>query len=31
MDYCTALDRFDFFMLVERQAGFCVMKPVIAY
>jgi len=30
MDYCTSLDRFDFFMLVERQAGLFVMKPVIA-
>ena len=31
MDYCTALDRFDFSMIVRRQGDLSVMKPVISF
>jgi len=29
LEYCTALDRFDFAMRVEKQDGLLVMKPVV--
>jgi 2-phosphosulfolactate phosphatase len=28
LDYCTAVDRFDFALAVKRQNGLCIMQPV---